>query len=418
MLDAIAAIIKAVGYAAAFVAAGPVIAKTSLFRGLSTPALMPTGLIRGAGIALMLAACATALLFFLRLGGDAGSVPLDVIFLSPLGVALALQLIGGLWVAMFATRTVGPAGALAILLAFGVVGHSASHGVQTSITVVLHVTAAAWWFGGLCILLNAARTVPSDLFTMLVARFSAQAVRVVGLLLVAALTTSILLLEFRFDLALAYQRGLLTKLLMTLGLLMLAGMNKLVLMPRLALRPSAPVWLQRAILVELLLFAGVMGVTAYVTTYLSPHGAGSGAHGHEGHVQGNSLISVADSWASVTPGSVETSAAYMVIVNKQPVDDRLLAASSPWADKVTLHASIRDDGNIVRMRKMDALPVPAGGQVVLTPGAHHLMFAGLYAPFVAGDVVPLTLIFEHAGEVEVTLTVRAWGRDRVHAHDH
>lgn len=418
MLDAIAAIIKAVGYAAAFVAVGPLIARATLSRGLSTLPSMLTGMTRGAGTALMLAACAAALLFFLRLGGDVGAVPVGVIFLSPLGIALALQMLGGLGVAMFAKRPIALAGALAILLAFGIVGHSASRGIQTSMSVVLHVTAAAWWFGGLCILLNAGRTGPSDLFTALVARFSRQAVRVVGVLLVAALTTSVLLLEFRINLELAYQRGLLAKLLLTLGLLLLAGMNRLVLMPRLAFGPGAHVWLRRAILVELLLFAGVMGVTAYVTTYLSPHAAGGVAHGHDGQVQGNGLINVADPWASVTPGAVATSAAYMVIVNNQPVEDRLVAASSPWAEQVTLHVSIRDVDNIVRMRKMAALPVPAGGQVALTSGAHHLMFTGLYAPFVAGDAVPLTLTFEHAGEVEVTLTVRPLGGTRVPGHDH
>ena len=108
---------------------------------------------------------------------------------------------------------------------------------------------------------------------------------------------------------------------------------------------------------------------------------------------------------------------YMVIVNSQPVEDRLVAASSPWAEQLTLHASVMD-GDIARMRKLGALPIPPGGRVALEPGAYHLMFSGLYAPFVAGDSVPLTLTFEQAGRVDVMLTVHPLGGQRVWGHEH
>ncbi|WP_051330182.1 copper chaperone PCu(A)C [Niveispirillum irakense] len=416
MFHTVAALFKAVGYAAALTAAGTVMARASLARGL--PAVPTTlGLTRWAGVVLSVTAWATALLFFLRLGGDGSSATLKAIFLSPLGAALGLQMIGGLWVAVYAKRAVALAGALLILGAFGVVGHSASHGLQTSVTVVLHVTAAAWWFGGLWVLLVAGRTLPADRFADLVGRFSRQAMVVVCLLLAAALMTSALLLEFRLVPTLAYPRGLLTKLALTGGLLMLAGINKLILTPRLAVRPKARVWLRWMIAADLLLFVGIIATTAYVTTYLSPHAASAAMHTHQGQFQVEGPIGIADPWAPAMPGSAATGAGYMVIVNNQPVDDRLVAVSSPWAERVTLHASIMED-EIARMRRLEALPIPHGGRVVLEPGTFHLMFSGLYAPFVAGDSVPVTLTFEQAGRVDVVLTVHPLTRQRLPGHEH
>ena len=60
----------------------------------------------------------------------------------------------------------------------------------------------------------------------------------------------------------------------------------------------------------------------------------------------------------------------------------------------------------MRMRPVAHFTVPADGVVSLTPGGFHLMFMELPAPFVAGETVPVTLTFEHAGAVNVNLTVR------------
>jgi copper(I)-binding protein len=64
------------------------------------------------------------------------------------------------------------------------------------------------------------------------------------------------------------------------------------------------------------------------------------------------------------------------------------------------------DGAVMRMRPVAALPVAAGGEAALAPGAQHLMFYGVSPPFAAGEEIPVTLRFEHAGEIETMLTVR------------
>ncbi|KQN07137.1 hypothetical protein ASE85_18905 [Sphingobium sp. Leaf26] len=326
-----------------------------------------------------------------------------------------MHLVGGLWVAGFAYRAAALIGAALIIVAFGVVGHSASRGLLTSVTVLLHVTTAAWWFGGLWVLLFASWRPLSDL-APLVTRFSRQAVWIIGVLLTVAPATAVLLLEFRFDPALAYQQGLLTKIGLTAVLLTLAGFNKLILMPRLVAGNGSRIWLRSTIAAEILLFAGVMGTTAYLVTYRSPHDAADAAHVHPDEIAVSGPICIVQPWAPAMPGGARTGAGYMVIVNNQPVADRLVAASSPWAEHVSLHASI-NDGNIARMRELAALRVPAGGRTTMKPGVYHLMFTGLYAPFVAGDVVPLTLVFERAGKVAVTLNVRPIG-GYVDDHNH
>lgn len=115
-------------------------------------------------------------------------------------------------------------------------------------------------------------------------------------------------------------------------------------------------------------------------------------------------LTVSDAWAAVTPGGATVGAGYMTISNVGPADT-LVSVASPRAPKVELH-EMSMEGNMMRMRPVAHFTVPSDGVVSLTPGGFHLMFLELPAPFVAGETVPVTLTFEHAGAVEVNLTVR------------
>lgn len=270
VLELAAAIGKGLGYAAALSGAGMALARASLLPGReSLPVL--SSMIRAAGG--VLAACAlwAALMFLLRLGGGLQRELLQAVLLSPLGAALALQLVGGLWLLGSAARPAALVGALLALLAFAVVGHSASRGLVTSATVLLHVVAAAWWLGGLWLLLVASRQLPRESLSPLVARFSRTAVWAVVVLLAGALVTAAQLLEYRFSPERAYDRGLLAKAGLTSGLLVLASVNRWVLSPRLASDPGAVRWLRRSLLAEFVLMATVLAVTAWLTTWQSPH---------------------------------------------------------------------------------------------------------------------------------------------------
>lgn len=110
-------------------------------------------------------------------------------------------------------------------------------------------------------------------------------------------------------------------------------------------------------------------------------------------------------------------AGFLVIRNTGPAMDRLLDASSPVAERMELHTHIRD-GEVMRMRPVPHIEVPAGGQAVLEPGGLHLMFMGLRQPLVEGTRIPVTLRFAEAGEVTLQLEVRAAGARPGHHQRH
>lgn len=408
MLELLTAGLRALTHAAALGGAGAVLARSTL----PIPAPVAQALdrpIRIAGLVLVLCIAGSALVYLTRLGGGADMDALRAVMLSPLGAALSLQFIGGLWLMLRSSRPSALAGVLLILLAYATAGHSAQRGLITSIAVFLHVAAAAWWLGGLGTLTLAQRHMPST-FAGIVDRFSRQAIWIILLLLSAALFTAALLLEFRFDPSSGYARGLLAKAALTLALLALAGGNKLLLAPRLPTSRGAARWLQRSIRAELVLLGCVIAVTAWLTTWHSPNET---IHSRQQLPAGP--IEVIDAWAPEMPGRVGNGAGYMTLVNHQSVADRLTEVTSPWAERVTLHDSTLA-GGISRMRGVVAVDVPAKGRAMLAQGATHLMFTGLYAPFVAGDVVPIVLVFEKAGRMELSLTVRPLNGLPPHEH--
>ena len=68
------------------------------------------------------------------------------------------------------------------------------------------------------------------------------------------------------------------------------------------------------------------------------------------------------------------------------------------------------EGNVMKMRQVIDIAVPAGGSVELKPGGLHLMFMNIKAPLTAGESVPVKLKFAKAGEVEVKMPVNAMGQ--------
>ena len=114
---------------------------------------------------------------------------------------------------------------------------------------------------------------------------------------------------------------------------------------------------------------------------------------------------------STVPGQM-AAGGFMKIENKGSVD-QLISASSPVAGEVQLH-EMAMEGNVMRMRQVKEVVVPAGGVVELKPGGLHLMFMNIKAPLAAGESVPVKLKFAKAGEVEVKMPVNAMGAGAGH----
>lgn len=95
-----------------------------------------------------------------------------------------------------------------------------------------------------------------------------------------------------------------------------------------------------------------------------------------------------------------------LLVQNTGADDRLLGGSSPVATSVEAHQTRLVDGRRVMEADPDGIAIPGGKPVILEPAAGHLMLLGLTADLVQGETFPLTLRFERAGEVTVTVRVR------------
>lgn len=121
-------------------------------------------------------------------------------------------------------------------------------------------------------------------------------------------------------------------------------------------------------------------------------------------------------WTRAVAERAPTAAGYMVIRNTGAVPDRLVSAETPRVRIVELHEMTMIDG-IMRMRPIaGGIVIPAGQEVRLAPGGLHLMLVGPQGGFVQGARIPLTLVFERAGRIEVELAVEAAGA-RASGHD-
>ena len=95
----------------------------------------------------------------------------------------------------------------------------------------------------------------------------------------------------------------------------------------------------------------------------------------------------------------------LTIKNEGTSDDRLVSVTSPLAARVEMHemAMVSD---VMKMRKMaSGIVIPAGKTVDMTSADLHFMFYNVSKPFAAGDKVPVTLTFEKAGKIDVTINI-------------
>ena len=127
-----------------------------------------------------------------------------------------------------------------------------------------------------------------------------------------------------------------------------------------------------------------------------------------------------------TLAGMPTSAAYMKITNNGVSDDRLIAAKTAIAQRAEIHSMELDHG-VMRMQAVDGgLTIAAGDSVALAPGGLHIMLLGLTTDLAPGSQHEITLIFEKAGDIELTATAKRPGdimmnvpsQDASHGHDH
>ena len=120
-------------------------------------------------------------------------------------------------------------------------------------------------------------------------------------------------------------------------------------------------------------------------------------------------LEITTPWTRATAPTARTGGGFMTITNKGTTADRLVSARSTVSDKVEIH-EMQMDGSVMRMRELaKGLDIPPGATVMLKPGSYHIMFMELKAPLAKDAKVPVTLVFEKAGSIDVQLNVQAMG---------
>ena len=126
-------------------------------------------------------------------------------------------------------------------------------------------------------------------------------------------------------------------------------------------------------------------------------------------------VSVDDPYVRAVPPVVKTTAAFMQLKNSDSTERFLVAASTPIAGAVELHMHVKD-GEMMRMRQIPHIHLPAEKQVSLQPGGLHIMLFDLKRTLEPGETVPLTLIFEDDSRKEILATVRKVNRPMKKMH--
>jgi len=120
-------------------------------------------------------------------------------------------------------------------------------------------------------------------------------------------------------------------------------------------------------------------------------------------------IEISDAWARARGATAKVAGAFLTVHNTSGQDDRIVSVQSPIAGRVELHTTKMTDGVMKMIHMKDGIEVKAGATVMLKPGAYHVMFMGLKHKLPEGSTFPLTLTFEKAGKIDITVMVKKVG---------
>ncbi len=118
-------------------------------------------------------------------------------------------------------------------------------------------------------------------------------------------------------------------------------------------------------------------------------------------------VAIKDAWVRTTVPGQKASGAFMTLTSK--ADLKLVGASSPVAGVTEVH-EMKMSGDVMQMRAIPSLDLPAGKAVALRPGGLHVMLLDLKAALPKDSTVPMTLVFKDAkgvqSQLQISLPVR------------
>ena len=118
-------------------------------------------------------------------------------------------------------------------------------------------------------------------------------------------------------------------------------------------------------------------------------------------------LTLSDGFAYATLPNQPVAGGFVTITNAGEAPDTLIAAQSKIAGVIQIHEMAMQGDTMVMREREDGITIAPGESVSLQPGGLHLMFMQLNAPLVAGADVTVTVTFEQAGDIDITLPIRA-----------
>ena len=115
-------------------------------------------------------------------------------------------------------------------------------------------------------------------------------------------------------------------------------------------------------------------------------------------------VTVKDAWVRATVPQQQATGAFMQL--QDPQGSKLVSASSPVTPVVELHEMVMEN-DVMKMRQIPAIELPAGKPLELKPGSYHVMLMSLKQQIKEGETVPLTLVFEGADGKRQSVEVKA-----------
>ncbi|CAM3771361.1 copper chaperone PCu(A)C [Vibrio aquimaris] len=126
-------------------------------------------------------------------------------------------------------------------------------------------------------------------------------------------------------------------------------------------------------------------------------------------------IMFSHTYARATPPNAATSAVFSEIMNHSDKDRVIVSATTEAAGKVELHDVI-NEGDIMKMRQVDKLTIPANSMIELKPGSLHIMLFNLKKPLVEGENIDVTLTFANGDKKVVSAPIKKVMSGMKHQH--
>ena len=119
-------------------------------------------------------------------------------------------------------------------------------------------------------------------------------------------------------------------------------------------------------------------------------------------------VMVKDPWVRATVPQQMATGAFMQL--SAPAESRLVEVRSSVAGVVEIH-EMAMEGNVMKMRAVPGVELPAGKTVELKPGGYHVMLMDLKQPLKKGEAVPIRLRFEAKDRTFKTIEIKAQVRE-------